>query len=822
MYGYSENQALKMNITDLVPEDKKKDTLEIIERTQKAGVAPSFETKRLTKDGRLLNVWITVTPLLDYKDDVVALACLERDITEVKSVEMELRQAQANYHEIFDKANDAIFVHDIQTGQILDVNAKMLEMCGYRYDESLKLTVEDISLGESPYSQKEAVKYIQQAAEGTPQLFEWLCKTSNGRHFWAEVSLKKAVFRGAERVIAVVRDINEKKKAEQLMLASEERFRATFEQAAVGIAHVALNGRFLRVNQRLCEILGFSKQEMLQRTVQDITYPDDLQIDKDLVRRILEGKIDNYSIEQRCYHKNGHVIWINLTVTLLRDQQGEPKFFISVVEDITSRKQIEDALKQEVLQKSAILRGMNEHMMYQNLDREVVWVNKAAAQTAKLPMEQIVGKKCHQIWYKCDTICPNCPVEKVKRTGQPVKGEITTPDGQIWSVRAYPVKDEQETIQGIVEIALNITERKKSVQALRQSEEKFRQFFENEPEYCYIVSKNGEIIDINSSALRMLGYQKQDILGKPITMIYADPSMNKLKKLSEIRLRTDRITDQEMSVITNSGEKRYVLLSESNVKDQFGTILYSISVQKDITETKQAEKDLLDYQKRLKALASQLSLAEERERRRIATELHDQIAQSLVISKVQIESLAQSGQFTKDKVVEIAKSLDSVIQQVRSLTFDLGSPILYELGFEEAVAEWLDEHVHDQYGIETEFIDDGIVKHLDDDIRVLLFRTVRELLINVVKHAKAEKVTVLSKAENGNIFIEVKDNGIGFDSSEVNPMPDRKKGYGLFSIRERLEHMGGSMEIFSQPQKGCKIIVTAPMRQSQTTMERRV
>ena len=133
--------------------------------------------------------------------------------------------------------------------------------------------------------------------------------------------------------------------AVQSLRASEARFRATFDQAAVGIAHVAPDGRWLRMNQKLCDIVGYTRDELLSMTFQDITHPDDLYADLTQVQQILEGKIDSYTMEKRYLRKDGHVIWAALTVALVRDDDAHPEYFISVVVDISARKAAEEALR---------------------------------------------------------------------------------------------------------------------------------------------------------------------------------------------------------------------------------------------------------------------------------------------------------------------------------------------------------------------------------------------------------------------------------------------------------------------------------------------
>jgi signal transduction histidine kinase len=146
------------------------------------------------------------------------------------------------------------------------------------------------------------------------------------------------------------------------------------------------------------------------------------------------------------------------------------------------------------------------------------------------------------------------------------------------------------------------------------------------------------------------------------------------------------------------------------------------------------------------------------------------------------------------------------------LTFDLSYPILYELGFEAAVAEWLTDQVQEKHRIKTEFEDDGHQKPLDEDIRMLLFRNVRELLVNVIKHAQANKVRVSIRRVNEYINVSVEDDGVGFDPVEVTSTAAQKAKFGLFSIRERLEQLGGLIEIESEPGRGSKITMIAPLK----------
>jgi PAS domain S-box-containing protein len=143
-------------------------------------------------------------------------------------------------------------------------------------------------------------------------------------------------------ILSLVQDVTAREQAKQALQESEERFRATFEQAAVGLAHVGLDGQWLRVNQKLCDIIGYSFEELSQLTLPQLIYPDDRHTNREQARRLVAGEIQTYSLEQRYIHKDSSLVWVNVTVSLLRDSSGQPKYFIGVVQDITERKQLEE------------------------------------------------------------------------------------------------------------------------------------------------------------------------------------------------------------------------------------------------------------------------------------------------------------------------------------------------------------------------------------------------------------------------------------------------------------------------------------------------
>jgi signal transduction histidine kinase len=244
-------------------------------------------------------------------------------------------------------------------------------------------------------------------------------------------------------------------------------------------------------------------------------------------------------------------------------------------------------------------------------------------------------------------------------------------------------------------------------------------------------------------------------------------------------------------------------------------VLLIYRLNQEIGVRKRAESQVAAYQDNLRSLASSLSLAEERERRRLAVYLHDQIGHTLALANIRLGELQKSlpSQCPGFPTAELEKAgslLEQAIRDTHSLTFKISSPILYELGLDAAL-EWLTEQVQKDDGISTRFISDSRTDHLDDDVRVLLFQAVNELLVNVVKHAQAQNVEVSIRRGGANLKIEVGDDGVGFQMPRMGPHLRERCGFGLFSIRERLRPYGGVLEVQSEPGAGTHVILTVPL-----------
>ena len=337
----------------------------------------------------------------------------------------------------------------------------------------------------------------------------------------------------------------------------------------------------------------------------------------------------------------------------------------------------------------------------------------------------------------------------------------------------------------------------------------------------YQLTEEGGIWNVNECACQSLGYSMEELRSMTVFDIDPDSTREVFNDLASKMFACGSITFERMHR-RKDGTTFPVEITANSL--EFRGSRFAMCFAKDITERKQAEEELQrsrdeleisvrERTEQLTSLAAELSLAEERERRRIATELHDQVGQTLILSKIKLDSLSQSlpSEHFGEISAEIKKYLDQSIQDIRSLTFQLSPPLLYEVGFEAAV-EWLGEEFEENCDFRVMFHDDGRQKPLDEEASVALYRMVRELLLNVAKHAKAKNVRISVDKVSDKINVIVADDGSGFDCSNSRRRKNKESGFGLFNIRHRIEYMGGEFKIKSRIGQGTSVTLMLPVK----------
>ena len=605
---------------------------------------------------------------------------LRQEVAERRAAEIAALENEEKFRALFDHGGYAMSVATGDSGRIIEANQSWVSLFGF--DEAHEVIDQPAMDFVAPHARQRIAGTARSLDAGSPVpmtlMTEGLRKDNS--LFYMELGMSVFEIGGERYTVRMINDVTDRVEAEQRLRTSEMRFRATFEQAAVGIAHVAPNGQFLRVNQRFCEIVGYTHEEMLTHTFQDITHRDDLRIDLDAVRQLLSGLTQNYAIEKRYYRKDGVTVWVNLTVSLLRTATGEPDYFVSVIEDITERKRLQEE---------------RDHIL--TLSQDLI----------------------------------------------------------------------------------------------------------------SIVGMDGLFKYVNPAWESMLGFRRHELIGKRF-LNFVHPDDYEESEAEAEKLAAGHLTSNfENRYIHKDGTIRHLLWVATPLVD--AQTIYCIA--RDVTWRKQAEEEALLYQNRLKALAAELTLVEDRERRRIAADLHDEVSQTLAFSRIQLAAARKATSETRRNTLldETSQTLLKMIQTTRTLVFDLSSPLLNEIGLEAALSEWAQRELEAKHGLITTIMDDREDKPLTADVRGLLYRNTRELLINVFKHANATAVVVRLARVGDTITISVEDDGDGMDPTAALQSVIHAGKFGLFSIQERMSDLGGSLEIVSNPGSGSTVILTAPL-----------
>lgn len=341
---------------------------------------------------------------------------------------------------------------------------------------------------------------------------------------------------------------------------------------------------------------------------------------------------------------------------------------------------------------------------------------------------------------------------------------------------------------------------------LRQEHKFTKRVLNTTSAFILILDEEGKIIHCNKAYELLVGNN----IGK-FENRFIEHTLQHEENISE----TESLRRFEKEIITNDGHKRTISWSQGKIEDIHGNVQL-IFTGIDITEQKNAYEKLRISQRQLRALAAELSLSEERERRKIAGELHDRIGPALSMIKIKLGELREDYFSTgsSEIVDQIGQLITQTIQDTRTLIFEISPPILHELGFAAAV-NWLAEKMSKEHNIEVEVKSGKKIVSPADDMNIILYRAVRELLINIVKHSKAHKATIFIQRENNDLYLKIDDDGIGFKSAGGDSEGDYLKGFGLFNIKESIIHQGGNFMIDSKPNVGTYAEIRVPLFKTQ-------
>jgi PAS domain S-box-containing protein len=482
-----------------------------------------FSIEFMLADGRTLELAFNRITA----DGITAgISVFGKDITKRKAAEIALQEAEKRYRVIFDGAVEGIFQSSPE-GKVLMVNRAAVKILGYDSLEDFQALVTNLS-EQLWVDREDSAKFRRQIREqGAIQDFECRLRRKDGTIFWSLLSARKisdidGLYLYVEGFIL---DITERKQAESELRDSEMSYRATIEQAAVGIAHISFEGKYLRCNARFVEIAGYPLEEVPSLTVQQVTHPADRAINESVRMRLAKGEVDHVHFEERLVRKDGSLTWVRMTTWPQRDNKGNMLYMVSLAEDINAQKVVEAQLaaSQEALRLSeehyrvAFQTSIDAITILNITNEKIVDVNQAALRMFGYVREEVLGHTFAELnlWSNPQDRSRLIEALRKENTCKDMEFHLHKKGGQkLW----VQISGSRIMLAGVSSIHLvirDVSEAKASAEALRLSEERYRAVFEASIDAIAILRmSDNKFVDCNQALLDDLGYKRDEIIGR--------------------------------------------------------------------------------------------------------------------------------------------------------------------------------------------------------------------------------------------------------------------------------------------------------------------
>jgi len=707
-------------------------------------------------------------------------------------------------------------------------------------------------------SQHDSAQMVQQALKAGAR--GYVVKSSIGRDLLAaleKVSRHESFFDPAIPGLGEASSHLDAQEALQRSLAleralreSEELYRTTFQSAGVGVAHVSSDGRWMRVNQKLCDIVGYSEPELLRMAFQDITHPEDVDPSVAAIEELRNGKLDKYSVEKRYVRKDGSTVWVNLTVSAVRDASGALKHFISVVEDIDERRVAEEAQGRL----AAIVQSSDDAIVSKNLNGIITSWNAAAERIFGFTRDEAVGSPVTII------IPPELQNEEKQILSRLRKGERIdhfetvrmTKSGRRLNVSLTisPVRDSSGRIVGASKIARDVSERKRIEEALHEgqlqlqkSESRLRAAFGQAYSFLVLLEPDGTIIEANHASLEAAGCTREQVIGRKLWEPWWSPLPQEVEALKEaiknaaqgqsvrgecyycLADGTRRFADRTLNpVVEQNGEVRMIVATGLDTTDQ--KKLRDELESRVLERTRELEEKniaLLEQAQVIREISGRLLHSQEEERRRIARELHDSSGQIIAALQMTLIPLEQEAQKQQPELAASVKESINLVEQLskelRTVSYLLHPPLLDEAGLPSAI-RWYVEGFSERSKIPVDLEITPDFGRLSHELEMTLFRIIQECLTNIHRHANGQGATVHIGRSVEEVLVEVQDNGKGFGGWSAGQSSSKtvREGVGIRGMRERVKQIGGTFEIRSSD-SGTVVTAYFPLRRVEANVE---
>jgi PAS domain S-box-containing protein len=780
-----------------------------------------FEWRHLRLDGTPFEAEVTLSRL-DIRGEAHLLAMV-RDVTEQKRAEEALRESQALTNAIVNSTSDMIWTVDPERFGLLTFNHSLrdffLQQRGIRLQTNMRDA--DFFLDQSNLDHWHAL-YQRALSEGS---YTTEYTVTVGTHV-LQLTFNLLKRDGKLFGISIFgKDITERKRAEEALRESEERFRATFENAGSGMALVDLQGHPIKTNPALRQMLGYSEEELSRMAFTEFTLPDDREVDWGLYRELIAGKRDKYEIEKRYLKKGGGVVWGLLIVSLVKDRQGLPMYAVGMVQDITERKRAEEQLR--LMQFS--VDHASDAITWVDSQSRIVYANEAASRSLGYSREELHSLTIPDIDRHLPKEDWGAHWEKLRERGSMTfETQNVSKQGGVFPVEVSANYLEFDGKEYSFAFVRDITERKRAQDALRESDQRYKDFISHSHEGVWRIEMEQPIpielpteeilertmqysymAECNLAFARNLGFSTlEEVVGRPLRDLIPSSDQERLSSIRSAIQGGLRSRTQEFRGLDKAGNCKYFLRTEIPIIEN-GMWVRAWGITRDITELKQAEEERLRSLEQLRALAGRLQSIREEERKRVAREIHDQLGQALTAIKIDFSSLirelAAGEKQPSKRTASILQLVDESIHSVRRIATELRPGILDDLGLVAAI-EWAGEDFESRTGTQCRLDLPPESIAVDAERATAIFRIFQETLTNVARHADASLVDVRLAKEDGDLTLEVHDNGKGISEDKLL----NGKSLGILGMRERAMLLGGELTISGPPGSGTTVRVRIP------------
>jgi PAS domain S-box-containing protein len=798
-YGYTEAEFIGQT-SELVfsPNNPQQLAKEILKQTREGGWRGELLNRR--KDGTEFPIHLTTSLVKDQSGRVVGFMSVAQDITERRQFVELLQRQQSELKVLFDLIPAMIWFKDTNN-RILRLNKQAAEIAGKSVEEVEGKSTIAIHPQEAARFYADDLEVIR---SGLPKLgIVEAMRNSEGKELWVQTD--KVPYRDEDGnvigIVVVAQDITGRRRAEESLRLLGSAVQQSKESIVVTDAELDLPGpRILFVNPAFTNMTGYTADEALGKTPRILQGP---RTDRAVLRRLRQSLAcgEPFLGEIINYRKDGTEFYLEWQVTPIRDANGATTHFVAIQRDITERKLAEA----RITTLAHAVESTSELICITDLHNRFTFVNRAFQQTYGYAEGEILGKTPDILFSLKNPPKLIGQITEQTRLGG-WRGEVLDrrKDGTEFpiSLSTSRIVDESGGIIGLMGVARDITERTRTQEALRESEQRFRTAFGAAPVAMTLLAPDGHFLQVNRALCEMLGYTEKELLVKTVRDI-TDPT-----DLDPANIYIDRLLKGQR--VSSAVEKRYIhklgivvwgRTTASLIRDRGGQPLYFIAHIQDFTDRRRLEREILEIS--------------DREQRRIGQDLHDGLCQQLVstafATNLLSQQLAPVAPSQANTARQIAVWLDDAISQSRALARGLYPVKLEADGLASALQE-LAEYVSERFGIACVLEKTEAALLVDNPVATHLYRITQEAVINAVKHAKGDKILIRLTSQEGNVCVTIQDDGIGIPDTITN-------GMGLHIMQYRARMIGGILKIERQITGGT--VVVCSVRQETSTIAER-